>query len=96
MFKAVSSKSCSVVGTVMCSRSTSLGKRKKKNQTNKKTENLAGFALKIQNQNCTAMEKHTENKLRSEQMPTVCYSRHEKWCRAASMTKQKGMEAIEK
>lgn len=91
MFKTVSSESCSVTGTVMCSRSTSWGKIKK-TQT---MENFTGFALKVQSKNCTEMEKLIENKLSREQMPTIYHSRHEKWCRGASMTKQKGMEAIE-
>lgn len=41
------------------------------------------------------MEKLIENKLSREQMPTIYHSRHEKWCREASITKQKGMEATE-
>lgn len=42
------------------------------------------------------MEKLIENKLSREQMPTIYHSRHEKWCREASITKQKDMEAVEK
>lgn len=63
---------------------------KKQNKTN---HNFIGFALRIQNKNCTEMEL-IENKLSREQMPTIYHSGHEKWCREASMTKQRGMEAI--
>lgn len=63
---------------------------KKQNKTN---HNFIGFALRIQNEDCTEVEL-IENKLSREQMPTIYHSGHEKWCREASMTKQKGMEAI--
>lgn len=66
-----------------------------KNKKTQTMENFTGFALKVQSKNCTEMEKLIENKLSREQMPTIYHSRHEKWCRGASMTKQKGMEAIE-
>lgn len=65
-----------------------LGKRKS-------IENFTGFALKVQNKNCTEMEQLIENKLSREEMLTIYPCRREEWCREASMTKQKGMEAVE-
>lgn len=58
---SVPSKSCSVMGTLMYSRSTSLGKGKKTNQQT--IESFASFALEVQNKAFTDTEKIVEHKL---------------------------------
>lgn len=78
------SKSWSEMGTVMGSRTTSLGKRRKTNQQT--IENFTSFALKFQNKPCTETEKIVEHKLSGEQMPTIHHSRDKKCCQKASMT----------
>lgn len=57
------------MGTIMYSRSTFLGKRKKTNQQT--VENFISFALKVQNKACTEIEKIVEHKLSREQMPII-------------------------
>lgn len=66
---SVPPKSFSAMGTIMYSRSTSSGKRKKTNQQT--IENFTSFALKVQNRACTEMEKIVEHKLSREQMPII-------------------------